>query len=96
MFRVVFFITSLQLTITYTLSKYNTLLWKEIVKKKKYSKRYNWIQKWQQTDLGFTTNWVFQNETAFHINVKRSMTWTKKGTLAIVAIPKRKQIQHRF
>jgi transposase len=47
----------------------------------KIQQRYDWVQKWQQTDLDFTTNCVFLDESAFHINLKRGMAWSKKGTL---------------
>ncbi|CEG70619.1 hypothetical protein RMATCC62417_06483 [Rhizopus microsporus] len=49
--------------------------------------RYDWVQKWQQTDLDFMTNCVFLDESAFHINLKRGMTRSKKGTPAIVTVP---------
>ncbi|KAG1536673.1 hypothetical protein G6F46_012876 [Rhizopus delemar] len=53
----------------------------------KIQQRYDWVQKWQQTDLDFTTNCVFLDESAFHINLKRSMAWSRKGTPAIVTVP---------
>ncbi|KAG1179640.1 hypothetical protein G6F71_000853 [Rhizopus microsporus] len=53
----------------------------------KIQQGYDWVQKWQQTDLDFTTNCVFLDESAFHINLKRGMAWSKKGTPAIVTIP---------
>ncbi|KAI9271143.1 hypothetical protein EDC94DRAFT_512395, partial [Helicostylum pulchrum] len=37
--------------------------------------------------LDFTTNCVFLDESAFHINLKRGMAWSKKGTPAIVTVP---------
>ena len=45
------------------------------------------IQKWQQTDLHFTTNCVFLDGLSFHINLKRGMAWSKKGTPAVVTVP---------
>ncbi|EIE77963.1 hypothetical protein RO3G_02667 [Rhizopus delemar RA 99-880] len=39
----------------------------------KIQQRYDWVQKWQQTDLDFTTNCVFLDESAFHINLKRGI-----------------------
>ncbi|EIE90764.1 hypothetical protein RO3G_15475 [Rhizopus delemar RA 99-880] len=36
----------------------------------KIQQRYDWVQKWQQTDLDFITNCVFLNESAFHVNLK--------------------------
>ncbi|KAG1164952.1 hypothetical protein G6F36_013604 [Rhizopus arrhizus] len=53
----------------------------------KIQQRYDWVQKWQQTDLDFTTNCVSLDEAAFHINLKRGMAWSKKGTSAIVTVP---------
>ncbi|KAG1503159.1 hypothetical protein G6F52_012303 [Rhizopus delemar] len=53
----------------------------------KIQQRYDWVQKWQQTDLDFTTNCVFLDESAFHINLKRGMAWSRKGTPAIVTVP---------
>lgn len=53
----------------------------------KIQQRYDWVQKWQQTDMDFTTNCVFLDESAFHINLKRGMAWSKKGTPAIVTVP---------
>ncbi|KAG1454782.1 hypothetical protein G6F46_008467 [Rhizopus delemar] len=53
----------------------------------KIQQRYDWVQKWQQTDLDFTTNCVFLDESAFHINLKRGMTWSRKGTPAVVTVP---------
>lgn len=37
--------------------------------------------------MDFTTNCVFLDESAFHINLKRGMAWSKKGTPAIVTVP---------
>lgn len=53
----------------------------------KIQQRYDWVQKWQQNDLDFTTNCVFLYESAFHTNLKRSMAWSRKGTPAIVTMP---------
>lgn len=49
--------------------------------------RYDWIHKWQQTDLDFTTSYIFFDESALHINLNRSMTWLKKGTPPVVTMP---------
>ncbi|CEG75787.1 Putative Piso0_000048 protein [Rhizopus microsporus] len=53
----------------------------------KIQQRYDWVQKWQQTDLDFTINCVFLDELALHINLKRGMAWSKKGSPAIVTVP---------
>jgi hypothetical protein len=38
--------------------------------------------------MDFTRNCVFLDESAFHINLKRSMARSKKGTPAVVTVPK--------
>jgi hypothetical protein len=53
----------------------------------KIHQRYDWVRKWKQTDMDFMTNCVFLDESAFHINMKRSMAWSRKGTSAIVTVP---------
>ncbi|KAG0733773.1 hypothetical protein G6F35_014444 [Rhizopus arrhizus] len=52
----------------------------------KIQQRYDWVQKWQQTDLDFTTNCVFLDESAIYINLKRGMARSKKGTPAVVTV----------
>lgn len=54
----------------------------------KIQERLDWIRKWDKTDMDFTRNCVFLDESAFHINLKRSMAWSKKGTPAVVTVPK--------
>ena len=44
----------------------------------KIQKRFDWVHKWNCTDIDFRTNCVFLDESAFHINLKRSMAWSKK------------------
>lgn len=34
----------------------------------KTQERLDWILKWEKTDMNFTTNCVFLDESAFHIN----------------------------
>ncbi|KAG1340145.1 hypothetical protein G6F62_005532 [Rhizopus arrhizus] len=48
----------------------------------------DWIRKWEKTDMNFTRNCVFLDESAFHINLRRSMAWSRKGTPAVVTVPK--------
>ncbi|ORE11572.1 hypothetical protein BCV72DRAFT_324531 [Rhizopus microsporus var. microsporus] len=50
--------------------------------------RTDWVRKWECADMGFRTNCVFLNESAFHINLKRSMVWSKKGLPAVATVPK--------
>ena len=54
----------------------------------KIQERYEWVVRWSNTDLDFENNCVFLDESAFHINLKRTMAWSKKGERAIVETPK--------
>ena len=38
--------------------------------------------------MDYLSNCVFVDEAAFHINMKRSYAWSKKGSRAIVKVPK--------
>ncbi|CEG81748.1 hypothetical protein RMATCC62417_15909 [Rhizopus microsporus] len=38
--------------------------------------------------MDFRTNCVFLDESAFHINLKCSMVWSKKGLPVVVTVPK--------
>jgi hypothetical protein len=38
--------------------------------------------------MNYATNCVFIDEAAFHINLKRGFSWSKKGTRSIVEVPK--------
>ncbi|KAG1558902.1 hypothetical protein G6F49_004098 [Rhizopus delemar] len=53
----------------------------------KIEERYNWVCKWENTDMSFLTNCVFLDESAFDINMKRSRAWSKKGSRAIFTRP---------
>lgn len=44
--------------------------------------RYEWAIRWGQTSKDFQANCVFIDESAFHINLKRTMAWSKKGQRA--------------
>ncbi|KAG1038350.1 hypothetical protein G6F43_012702 [Rhizopus delemar] len=51
-------------------------------------RRYEWVLNWvNETDMDYMSNCVFIDEAAFHINLKRSMAWPKKGTRAEVIVP---------
>ncbi|KAG1443306.1 hypothetical protein G6F56_010721 [Rhizopus delemar] len=54
----------------------------------KIQERLDWIHKWDKSDMDFTRNCVFLDESAFHINLKRSMAWSKKGILVVATVPK--------
>ncbi|KAI9271905.1 hypothetical protein BDA99DRAFT_602624 [Phascolomyces articulosus] len=56
--------------------------------KEKIQERLDWSLKWEKTDMDFTTNCVFLHESAFHINMKRSMGWSKKVSPSVVTVRK--------
>ncbi|ORE05716.1 hypothetical protein BCV72DRAFT_330256 [Rhizopus microsporus var. microsporus] len=58
------------------------------LKKAQFQPVYRSICKWECTDMDFRTNRVFLDKSAFHINLKRSMAWSKKGLPAVVTVPK--------
>jgi transposase len=42
-------------------------------------RRYEWVLNWvKETDTDYMSNCVLIDEAAFHINLKRSMAWSKK------------------
>ncbi|KAL1926947.1 hypothetical protein VTP01DRAFT_5277 [Rhizomucor pusillus] len=51
-------------------------------KPEKIEERHDWVRKWEQTDMDFMTNCVFLDESAFHITMKRTRTWSKKGAIS--------------
>ncbi|KAG0176765.1 hypothetical protein DFQ29_005671 [Apophysomyces sp. BC1021] len=55
----------------------------------KIQQRYEWVQKWQQTDLDFATNCVFLDESAFHINLKRGAISATGLINVSLRVPKR-------
>ncbi|KAG1207763.1 hypothetical protein G6F35_010953 [Rhizopus arrhizus] len=54
----------------------------------KIKQRYEWVKRWMETDLDFTSNCVFIDEAAFHINLKRNFSWSKEGSRAAVKVPR--------
>ena len=52
----------------------------------KTQERHDRVHKWEQTDMDFLTNLVILDESAFHINMKRTRAWSKKGTPAVVTV----------
>ncbi|KAL1927621.1 hypothetical protein VTP01DRAFT_3858 [Rhizomucor pusillus] len=53
----------------------------------KIQERFDWVRQWEQTDMNFLTNCVFLDKSAFHINMKRTRAWSKKGVPAVVTVP---------
>lgn len=64
------------------------------LKKKIYQKvsRFNWVSNFMKTDIDYQSNCIFIDESAFHINLSRSMAWSTKRTRAVVVQPKTKAI----
>ncbi|KAG0744957.1 hypothetical protein G6F16_005239 [Rhizopus arrhizus] len=54
----------------------------------KIEDRHAWVTNWLQTDMDYLSNCVFVDEAEFHVNMKRSYAWSKKGSRAIVKVPK--------
>jgi hypothetical protein len=44
----------------------------------KIQEKHHGIVRWNETDLGFTSNCIFIDEAAFHIDMKRSVACSKK------------------
>ncbi|KAG1251501.1 hypothetical protein G6F68_012241 [Rhizopus microsporus] len=51
---------------------------------------YEWALKLKQSYVDFLTNCVFINESAFHINMRRSLAWSRKGNSTAVNTPANK------
>lgn len=61
----------------------------------KIKARKEWVEKWMNTDVDYMSNCVFIDEAAFHINMKRSVAWSKVGTRAVVKVPKTRAKQQQ-
>ncbi|KAL1925859.1 hypothetical protein VTP01DRAFT_7283 [Rhizomucor pusillus] len=57
----------------------------------KIQERYDCVREWEQTDMNFLTNCVFLDESAFHINMKRTKAWSKKGSPVLLLHQPREQ-----
>ncbi|KAI9315772.1 hypothetical protein BX666DRAFT_1860727, partial [Dichotomocladium elegans] len=53
----------------------------------KIEARYAWMAEWLQTDMNHSSNCVFVDEGAFHINMKLLYAWSTKDTRATVKVP---------
>lgn len=56
----------------------------------KIQERYDWVVRWPETDMDYESNCIFIDESAFHINLKRTMAWSKVGERAIIETPQTK------
>ncbi|KAI9244087.1 hypothetical protein EDC94DRAFT_665729 [Helicostylum pulchrum] len=54
----------------------------------KNEERHDWVQRWLRTDIDYTSNCIFIDESAFHINMKRSFAWSRKGERAVAVVLK--------
>lgn len=60
----------------------------------KIEDRHAWVTKWLQTDMDYLSNCVFVDEAAFHVNMKRSYSWSKKGLSGNCQGPKNQSIDN--
>ncbi|KAG1150494.1 hypothetical protein G6F37_001356 [Rhizopus arrhizus] len=51
-------------------------------------RRYKWIKRWMETDMDYLCNCIFIDEAAFHINMKRTVAWSKIGSRTEIVMPK--------
>ncbi|KAG0807782.1 hypothetical protein G6F17_010171 [Rhizopus arrhizus] len=51
-------------------------------------KKYEWLKRWLETDMDYLSNCIFIDEAAFHIDMKKTVAWSKISSRAEVAIPK--------
>lgn len=52
----------------------------------KIQARVDWIEKWYSTEMDYMTNCVFIDETAFHVNLRRTQTWSSISSNANVKV----------
>lgn len=50
--------------------------------------RFNWVTRWMQTDMDYLSHCVFIDQAAFHINMKRTVAWSRGGSRAEAVLPK--------
>ena len=53
----------------------------------KVKERHGRVQAWDQTSMNFLINGLLHDKSAFHIKMKRTRTWSKVDTLAVVTVP---------
>lgn len=56
--------------------------------------RYEWFMKWKDSDVDFTKNCIFIDETGFHINLRNNWARADTGIPAIVKTTKTKAPSH--
>lgn len=44
----------------------------------------DWVTRQQLADMDYLSNCVFIDETAFHVNIKRAVTWSKVGAKVVL------------
>lgn len=60
----------------------------------KVIERREWVEKWSKTDMDYTKNCIFIDESGFDINMKPSTARSARGTPAIVTTPSAKAASH--
>ncbi|KAI8096113.1 hypothetical protein BDF21DRAFT_324269, partial [Thamnidium elegans] len=46
---------------------------------KNLEKRSKWVEAWMNTDMDFTKNCIFIDESGFDISMRHSRAWSRKG-----------------
>ncbi|EIE79873.1 hypothetical protein G6F46_011946 [Rhizopus delemar] len=56
--------------------------------------RYKWFMDWKGSNVDFTKNCVFIDESGFHTNMRRSFAWSRVGTRPVVKTPVTRAVTH--
>ncbi|KAG1140088.1 hypothetical protein G6F37_011249 [Rhizopus arrhizus] len=56
--------------------------------------RYEWFMKWKDSDIDFTKNCIFIDESGFHINMRKNYAWSRKSERAVVKLPQTRAASH--
>ncbi|KAG1494377.1 hypothetical protein G6F53_012586 [Rhizopus delemar] len=77
------------------LSMKQTTCWPETrTSKENVQKRYEWVVKWNNTDMDFSRNCIFIDEAGFDINMRASRAWAPRGQMAVTTTPTTKASSH--
>ncbi|KAG2214756.1 hypothetical protein INT45_001352 [Circinella minor] len=60
----------------------------------KIKERREWVETWAKTDMDYTKNCIFIDESAFDINMKPPTARSARGTPAIVTSPSARAVSH--
>ncbi|EIE92359.1 hypothetical protein RO3G_17230 [Rhizopus delemar RA 99-880] len=72
-----------------------TTCWSEArTSKENVQKRYEWVVKWNNTDMNFSRNCIFIDEADFDINMKSNRAWAPRGQMAVTTTSTTKAPSH--